>query len=113
MSKDKIKFENIDEKKIPKIKWGGYFRTHKKMNKKFMKKARKSGLSYMNIGVENGVPKTLALMEKNQTPDIIKNFLDAVTEHNQIVFDAGWIPGYPKETTIDFLNSLKFLFCNL
>ena len=102
--------KNIDEKKIPKIKWGGYFRTHKKMNKKFMKKARKSGLSYMNIGVENGVPKTLALMEKNQTPDIIKNFLDAVTEHNQIVFDAGWIPGYPKETTIDFLNSLKFLY---
>ena len=102
--------KNIDEKKIPKVKWGGYFRTHKKMNKEFMKKVRKSGLSYMNIGVENGVPKTLALMEKNQTPDIIKNFLDTVTEHNQIVFDAGWIPGYPRETTTDFISSLKFLF---
>jgi len=101
--------KNIDEKKIPKIKWGGYFRTHKKMNKKFIKKAKKSGLSYMNIGVENGVPKTLALMEKNQTPIVIRNFLKSCAQ-NKILFDANWIPGYPKETSMDFLVGLKFLY---
>jgi hypothetical protein len=60
--------------------------------------------------VENGVPKTLALMEKNQTPDVIRMYLDAVTKDDKIIFDAGWIPGYPRETTIDFISSLKFLF---
>ena len=102
--------ELIDKGELPKIRYGGYFRTHKKMNEKFLDEARKSGLVYMNIGVENGVPKTLALMEKNQTPDVIKMYLDAVTKDDKIVFDAGWIPGYPRETTIDFISSLKFLF---
>ena len=74
-----------------------YFRTHKKMNEKFLDEARKSGLVYMNIGVENGVPKTLALMEKNQTPDVIKMYLDAVTKDDKIIFDAGWIPGFQEK----------------
>ena len=100
----------IDKGELPKIRYGGYFRTHKKMNEKFLDEARKSGLVYMNIGVENGVPKTLALMEKNQTPDVIKMYLDAVTKDDKIAFDAGWIPGYPRETTVDFISSLKFLF---
>ena len=100
----------IDKGELPKIRYGGYFRTHKKMDEKFLDEARKSGLVYMNIGVENGVPKTLALMEKNQTPDVIKMYLDAVTKDDKIAFDAGWIPGYPRETTIDFISSLKFLF---
>ena len=46
------------------IRYGGYFRTHKKMDTEFFDRARKSGLVYMNIGVENGVAKTLALMER-------------------------------------------------
>ena len=95
---------------LPKIRYGGYFRTHRKMDLEFMNKARKSGLVYMNIGVENGVHKTLALMEKNQTPQLIKDYLQAVTKDNQIIFDAGWIPGYPRETNVDFVSSLKFLF---
>ncbi len=92
------------------IRYGGYFRTHKKMDTEFFDRARKSGLVYMNIGVENGVAKTLALMEKRQTPQLIRDYLDAVTKDDQITFDTGWLPGYPRETNVDFVNSLKFLY---
>jgi hypothetical protein len=102
--------ELIDKGELSGIRYGGYFRTHKKMGEEFFDKARKSGLVYMNIGVENGVAKTLGLMEKRQTPEIIKNYLNAVTKDDQITFDAGWIPGFPRETNVDFVSSLKFLF---
>ena len=63
--------ELIDKGELSGIRYGGYFRTHKKMDTEFFDEARKSGLVYMNIGVENGVAKTLGLMEKRQTPEII------------------------------------------
>ena len=47
--------ELIDKGELSGIRYGGYFRTHKKMGEEFFDKARKSGLVYMNIGVENGV----------------------------------------------------------
>ena len=102
--------ELIDKGELSGIRYGGYFRTHKKMGEEFFDEARKSGLVYMNIGVENGVAKTLGLMEKRQTPEIIKDYLNAVTKDDQITFDAGWIPGFPRETNVDFVSSLKFLF---
>jgi radical SAM superfamily enzyme YgiQ (UPF0313 family) len=101
--------KNIKEKEIPKVNWGGYFRTHKKMNYELLKKAKESGLYYLNIGVESGVSKILSLMEKNQTPDLVRSTLEACSD-NHIKFDANWIPGYPKETTMDFLVGLKFLY---
>jgi len=101
--------KKIKEKEMPKVNWGGYFRTHKKMNYELLKKAKKSGLYYLNIGVESGVSKILSLMEKNQTPDLVRSTLKACSD-NHIKFDANWIPGYPKETTMDFLVGLKFLY---
>jgi radical SAM superfamily enzyme YgiQ (UPF0313 family) len=101
----------LSEEKIDKIKWGGYFRIHKKLNDSLLKKAVKSGLDYMNVGMENGVPKILNLMEKRQETEAISMFLKSAYKNN-VHFNANWIPGFPKENHIDFMTGLKFLYDN-
>ena len=101
----------LSEEKIDKIKWGGYFRIHKKLNHRLLKKAVKSGLDYMNVGMENGVPKILNLMEKRQETETISMFLKSAYK-NSVHFNANWIPGFPKENHIDFMTGLKFLYDN-
>ena len=101
----------LSEENINDIKWGGYFRIHKKLNNKLLKKAVKSGLDYMNVGMENGVPKILNLMEKRQETETISMFLKSAYKNN-VHFNANWIPGFPKENHIDFMTGLKFLYDN-
>tara|TARA_B100000614_G_scaffold240084_1_gene240153 strand:- start:6 stop:1037 length:1032 start_codon:yes stop_codon:yes gene_type:complete len=101
----------LSKEKIDKLKWGGYFRIHKKLNNNLLKKAVKSGLDYMNVGMENGVPKILNLMEKRQKTETISMFLKSAYKNN-VHFNANWIPGFPKENHIDFMTGLKFLYDN-
>ena len=91
------------------ITWGGYFRTHKKMTTELLKKAKQSGVEYLCIGMESGVAKILGLMEKRQTPDLVKTTLKACSD-NDLRFDANLIPGFPKENHIDFLCGMYFLY---
>ena len=99
------------EKEGLQYKWTSYFRTHKKLDTKLLKRAVKHGLQLMNVGTENGVNKILALMEKNQTSDDVSFFLKSAYESNA-GFYANWIPGYPKETYMDFLLQVKFIYDN-
>lgn len=92
-----------------KINWGGYGRTSKKMDDDLMKRAKSSGMSWLEVGVENGVPKILGLMEKGQTPDIIKDVLKH-SHNNGIALAANWIPAYARENSMDFLQNLFFLY---
>ena len=107
---DKLQ-EETDNGNIPKMHWGGHFRTHKKLNGELLTKAVNVGLNYMNVGVENGVNKILALMEKGQTSDDVSFFLKSAHESN-VFYNANWIPGYPKENHMDFMLQLKFLYDN-
>ena len=107
---DKLQ-EEIDNGNISKMYWGGHFRTHKKLNGELLTKAVNVGLNYMNVGVENGVNKILALMEKNQNSDDVSFFLKSAHESN-VFYNANWIPGYPKENHMDFMLQLKFLYDN-
>ena len=102
---DKLDKENMN------LSWGGYFRTHKKMDSELLKKAVGCGLNMMRVGTENGVNKILALMEKGQTADDVSHFLKSAYE-SKVRFYANWIPGYPKENYMDFLLQLKFLYDN-
>ena len=101
----------MDNGTIPKMYWGGHFRTHKKLDGELLTKAVNVGLNYMNVGVENGVNKILALMEKGQTSDDVSHFLKSAHESN-VFYNANWIPGYPKENHMDFMLQLKFLYDN-
>jgi hypothetical protein len=65
----------------------------------------------MNVGMENGVPKILNLMEKRQETETISMFLKSAYK-NSVHFNANWIPGFPKENHIDFMTGLKFLYDN-
>ena len=40
-----------------------HFRTHKKLDGELLTRAVGVGLNYMNVGIENGSDKILALME--------------------------------------------------
>ena len=103
-----------DEKEsgtLPKVNWGGHFRTHKKLDGELLTRAVNVGLNYMNVGVENGVNKILALMEKGQTTDDVSHFLKSAYE-SKVFYIGGWIPGYPKENYMDFILQLKFLYDN-
>ena len=55
---DKLQ-EETDNGNIPKMYWGGHFRTHKKLDGELLTKGVNVGLNYMNVGVENGVNKIL------------------------------------------------------
>ena len=101
----------MDNGTIPKMYWGGHFRTHKKLDGELLTKAVKVGLNYMNVGIENGVNKILALMEKGQTSDDVSHFLKSAYE-SKVFFVGGWIPGFPKENYMDFMLQLKFLYDN-
>ena len=107
---DKLQ-EEVSNGNIPKMYWGGHFRTHKKLDGELLTKAVDVGLNYMNVGVENGVNKILALMEKGQTSDDVSHFLKSAHESN-VFYNANWIPGYPKENHMDFMLQLKFLYDN-
>jgi len=107
---DKLEIE-MENGNIPKMYWGGHFRTHKKLDGELLTRAVNVGLNYMNVGCENGVNKILALMEKNQTSDDVSHFLKSAYEANAF-FNANWIPGYPKENHMDFMLQLKFLYDN-
>ena len=48
---------------------------HIKLDGELLTKIVNVGLNYMNVGVENGVNKILALMEKGQTSDDVSHFL--------------------------------------
>ena len=93
------------------IKWGGYCRTSKKMDDKMMKKAAESGLKWMEVGVESGVNKILGLMEKGQTTDDIEQVMKT-THNNDIGLSINWIPAFPQENSMDFLQNLHFLYKN-
>ena len=93
------------------ITWGGYFRTHKKLDGELLEKAVYTGLDYMNVGTENGTNKILALMEKGQTSDDVSHFLKSAHQA-KAMFNANWIPGFPKENYMDFMIQLKFLYDN-
>jgi len=92
-----------------KINWGGYGRTSTKMNDNLMKRAKSSGMNWLEVGVENGIPKILGLMEKGQTPDIIKDVLKHA-HNNGVKLAANWIPAYARENSMDFLQNLIFLY---
>ena len=79
-----------------KINWGGYGRTSTKMNDDLMKRAKSSGMNWLEVGVENGIPKILGLMEKGQTPDIIKDVLKH-SHNNGVKLAANWIPAIREE----------------
>ena len=107
---DKLETE-IENKNIPKMYWGGHFRTHRKLDGELLTRAVNVGLNYMNVGIENGSDKILALMEKGQTSDDVSFFLKSAYE-SKVYFVGGWIPGFPKENYMDFLLQLKFLYEN-
>ena len=107
---DKLQ-EETDNGNIPKMYWGGHFRTHKKLDGELLTRAVNVGLNYMNVGIENGSNKILALMEKGQTSDDVSFFLKSAYE-SKVYFVGGWIPGFPKENYMDFLLQLKFLYEN-
>jgi len=102
--------EKLEEEDLY-FKWTSYFRTHKKLDTDLLTRAVKHGLQLMNAGTENGVNKILALMEKNQTSDDVSFFLKSAYE-SHAGFYANWIPGYPKETYMDFLLQVKFIYDN-
>ena len=107
---DKLETE-MNSGELPKMYWGGHFRTHKKLDGELLSRAVNVGLNYMNVGVENGVNKILALMEKGQTSDDVSHFLKSAYESN-VFYVANYMPGYPKENHMDFILQLKFLYDN-
>ena len=47
----------VENGNIPKMYWGGHFRTHKKLDGELLTRAVGVGLNYMNVGIENGSDK--------------------------------------------------------
>ena len=65
---DKLEDEKESGIALPKVNWGGHFRTHKKLDGELLTRAVNAGLNYMNVGVENGVNKILVADGKADKP---------------------------------------------
>lgn len=73
-----------------------------------LKLAKKSGLSYMTIGLESGSPQILKMIKKDIT---IKQSLTAVKKCSQygIIPNLSFIIGFPGEKKADVKKTLKFV----
>ena len=84
------------------------FRTHKKLDGELLTRAVNVGLNYMNVGIENGVNKILALMEKGQTSDDVSHFLKSAYE-SKVFFVGGWIPVLSERKLYGLYVTIKIL----
>jgi len=103
--------EKVNHSKDLNVKFGGYARTHKMMTPEVCKAAGEAGFDWLSFGVESGTPKLLELMEKRQSVEVAENTLYAC-KFGGIRADVNWITGYPKETPLDWIVSLMFLWRN-
>lgn len=103
--------EELTEKIISsgeKITWGGYARLDKRMTPILLGMLVKSGLNFLNFGLETGSQKIMDLMEKRTTvedcSEVIRN-----SYRFGIMVSVNIIVGFPQETEEDFQETIDFI----
>lgn len=95
-------------KKRIKISWDSFARING-MNYELLKKMKEAGCSCLTFGLESGSQKVVNLMEKgfelHKTEKIIKH-----ANKIGIEVTTTYIIGFPTETFLDFLKTLKFVW---
>ncbi|MEI7751538.1 MAG: radical SAM protein [Candidatus Omnitrophota bacterium] len=92
------------------ITWGGMARARKDMPETLLKKMKAAGCLYLTFGIESGSNKILKFMGKPSAQEAaitIKRAHEAGIRVNTL-----WMVGHPKETTLDLLKTMWFLFKN-
>ena len=92
------------------ISWGGMARARPDMTAQLLDKLKRSGCAYLTFGIENGSDKILKFMGKPGTKDTsiaLKRTHDAGIKVNTL-----WMVGHPRETFLDVLKTIFFLFRN-
>jgi MoaA/NifB/PqqE/SkfB family radical SAM enzyme len=92
------------------ITWGGMARARKDMSSELFKKIKDAGCLYLTFGIESGSDKILKLMGKPSTEEAsltMKRAYEAGIKVNTL-----WMVGHPKETTLDVIRTMGFLFRN-
>lgn len=111
---DLKKLEEFCDKVIDafgKINWEAQIAIRRDMPDRLFEKIKRSGCYNLFVGLESGSDKTLAKMNKGFTAE---NALDFFKQLNRagLFFGISMIIGYPKETGLDFKESLDFVIRN-
>jgi anaerobic magnesium-protoporphyrin IX monomethyl ester cyclase len=92
-----------------KINWQGMARLDNRMTPDLLKRMNKAGCNYISYGLESGSQKMVDLMRKGFKVDdalrIIKDTYAAGIKANVFI-----IVGFPKESWLDYLKTMWFLF---
>jgi radical SAM superfamily enzyme YgiQ (UPF0313 family) len=95
------------EKKL-KISWGGNCRVNKRLDLELLKRMKKAGCQYLNVGIESGSNRILALMRKGFTIEEAASFIYNCSKAGINVV-VNWIVGFPGETKEDFTKTVDFI----
>lgn len=87
---------------------GGNIRC-KNLDKKLLKKMKKSGCQGLMYGIESGSQRILDLMKKDYNLEEIRNIIKT-THSIGIKVCANFIVGHPAETWSDFYKTVIFLY---
>ena len=91
-----------------KIKWTGYARCDRRMDRQYFEKLAASGCFALSFGIESGSDKVLSDMGKGITREIIESNLE-LSKLVGIDASTNWIVGFPTETIQDFYETLILL----
>lgn len=69
---------------------------------------KKSGLRVVKLGVESGIDRSLAMMRKGSSRDLIEKAVDLLKQHG-IMVHANMMLGFPWETEWDVMDSLNWI----
>lgn len=93
-----------------KISWGGMARADMNMSEEFLKKLKNAGCTYLTFGIESGSNKLLKFMGKPLTKEAIVTIRR--TYRTGIKVNTLWMVGHPKESILDIIKTIIFLFRN-
>lgn len=92
------------------ITWGGMARARADMSDELLLKLKKSGCAYLTFGIESGSNRLLKFMGK---PNIKDTTITIRRTHNAgIKVNTLWMIGHPRESFLDVLKTIIFLFRN-
>ena len=94
----------VVERKL-KIKWKGYARCDKRMDRDYIKDLAASGCEDLNFGIESGSEPVLNAMRKNTTVPVIEQNLRDCARLG-ITCTTNWMLGFPNETANDFARTM-------
>ncbi len=105
---DLLKMCHIIQKRKINVLWGGMCVVRPEMTLKVMKKLKKSGCSFLWIGIESGSQKILKKIDKDIELDVVKKNLSNAKKAG-IRTVSYLITGLPIETEGDLQETIKFL----